>query len=70
MDIHKLSPDTYEVLKHWHMPILMGLAGFIKFTSGIGLYQKNSDLGDVPGDNILSNEILFSISSRRGLGAL
>lgn len=67
MDLHKLAHEVCEAVRHWHMPVLVGLISSIKLTSKISPHLKISDLGDVPGDNILQNEILISFSSRGGL---
>lgn len=66
MDIHKLAHDAYEATKHWHLPLLVGLIGSIRINSKADLGRENSDLGEAPGDNILTKEILISLSSRRG----
>ncbi len=64
MDLHKLAHDACEATKYWYMPLLAGLIGYIRI---IKEKDKISDLGDVPGDNILSKEILNSLISRRSL---
>ncbi|MDI6605703.1 MAG: hypothetical protein QME65_00950 [Candidatus Omnitrophota bacterium] len=66
MDIHKLAHDVYETTRHWHLPLLVGLISSIRIAPKAGLGIRKSDLGDVPGDNILTKEILISLSSRRG----
>ncbi|MDP2941052.1 MAG: hypothetical protein Q8N85_02195 [Candidatus Omnitrophota bacterium] len=70
MDIHKLAQDVYEAGKHWHLPLFFSLLGSVGFPSKMGIRDKNSDLGDAPGDNILPSEILISLSSRKGPGSL
>lgn len=67
MDLHKLAHDVYEASKHWHLPLLAGLVGSIRIMPKADSREHISDLGEVPGDNILSKEILISLSSRRGL---
>lgn len=67
MDIHKITHEVLEATKHYHLPIWMGLIGYIKLKPKINLNEENSGLGDVPGDNILPSKILFSILSRRSL---
>ena len=69
MDIHKLIHEACGATRHWHFPLLVGLIGFIKIIPKADSHERISDLGDVPGDNILPSQILISISSRRGLEA-
>lgn len=66
MDLHRLTHGIYEALKHWHIPVFVSFLTSITPKAKAKRQAKMSDLGDVPGDNILPNEILFSISSRRG----
>jgi len=65
MDIHKLANDASEAAKH--LPLFIGLISSIRIAPKVRTEITNSDLGDVPGDNILPKEILISLSSRRGL---
>ena len=67
MDIHRLVQEACETVKHWHLPLLVGLVSFIKIVPDVSKEAKVSELGEVPGDNILPNDILTSLSSRRGL---
>ena len=67
MDLHKLIHDTCEATRHWHFPLLIGLAGSIRIMPKQNSHQQIGDLGDVPGDNILPKEILNSLISRRSL---
>ena len=67
MDLHKLVHEACEVSRHWHLPLLAGFASSIKFRSKMKAEDLYSDLGDVPGDNILPKAILNSLISRRSL---
>ena len=69
MELTKILQDVYEASKHWHFSLVAGLISSFKTHSGVEAKDKISDLGDVPGDNILPSQILISISSRRGLEA-
>jgi len=63
MDPHKLIHDACEVVKHWHLPVFVGLIGSVKVIPKINGQGVISDLGDL-GDNVPATLIL---SSRRGL---
>lgn len=65
MDIHKLAHDASEAAKH--LPLFIGLISSIRITPKMRTEITDSDLGEVPGDNILPINILNSLSSRRGL---
>jgi len=67
MDLHKITHEIYEAAKHWHLPFLVGVFGSIRVNHRINLQSNISDLGGIPGDNILPKEILISLSSRRSL---
>lgn len=67
MDIHKISHEICEVAKHGHLPLLASLIGTFRISRKAFKQEENSDLEEVTGDNILPNEILISLSSRRGL---
>ena len=66
MDIHRLVQEACETAKHWHLPLLVGFVSFIKIVPDVSQEAEVSELGEVPGDNILPNDILTSLSSRRG----
>lgn len=67
MELHKLAHNVYEAVKHWHLPILVGLFGYVRVNSIKEEQKIDSDLGDIPGDNILTEKILNSLISRRSL---
>ena len=67
MDLHKLAHDVCEVAKHWHLPVFVGLISSVKVIPKINGQGVISDLGEVPGDNVLPKEILNSLISRRSL---
>ena len=58
MDIHKIAQELHDALK---LPGLSLLTGFITL---IKSNKKEKDLEDIPGDNILPDEILISLSYR------
>jgi hypothetical protein len=59
MDIHKIAQEFHEVLK---LPGLFFLTGFIILVKTGKKEKYLGDLEDIPGDNILSNEILMGLS--------
>ena len=65
MEIHKMTHEAYEVIKH--LSFLTFFFGSIRITPKRSINEQNSDLGEVPGDNILPKEILISLSSHRVL---
>lgn len=67
MDMHKLTHEICEAARHWHLPLFAGLIASVWAAPKKDKQENISDLGEVPGDNILPSEILFSLSSRRVL---
>ena len=66
MQTQKLIHELCEASKHMHLPLLVGLVSYVRVTPKY-LRDKFSDLGDVPGDNVLPKVILDSLISRRSL---
>lgn len=66
MELTKFLHHTIEVVRNSDASFLVGFIGAIKLMYASGNDETQSGLGETPGDNILSNEILLSLSSRRG----
>ena len=67
MYLNKLAHDVCEAGRHWHLPFLVGMISSIRIMPKTDSHSEISDLGDVPGDNVLPKEILNSLISRRSL---
>ena len=65
MGQQKIIYDICEASRQWHLPIFAGFLGLLNTYSRETPQSGFNGLGDVPGDNILSKEILVSLSSRR-----
>jgi hypothetical protein len=66
MDFHKLPHDLADVILNGHFPFSFLLFGLFKI-SKLKHKDEISELGDVPGDNVLPKNILISLPSRKGL---
>ena len=66
MELIKFIHQTIEVVRSSDASFLAGFIGAIKLLHATGNDETQSGLGEAPGDNILPNEILLSLSSRRG----
>ena len=65
LELTKFLHHAIEVVRNSDASFLAGFIGAIKLLHATGNDETQSGLGEAPGDNILPNEILLSLSSRR-----